>query len=312
MSDSQNKTSEFFCIECCTVYTRKFSYECHLKTCSHKLNTLKGEELAEFKYKLSEKAKARRNYNKAERKKRQTCQKCNKYFASVQSRKRHDLVCKVVATECTTSCIFDTCLEKFATTREMIEHCKLDHGINEDKLRVLMGTNSDGNNSHVSPVSYITNHIHNDIYDHSHNNITNNIVIFGDEDFSYINKDALMDALKTKDVLPKLCKIMRNNPNHPENRNVKVTDVSRGKVKVYTQNGWECSNQVDTFNEMIMEASDILDTKTESGSGKYAIYHNKIDIITDNVHDLDMAKDNGKDTNWGKDSRRNIMMEFVN
>jgi len=141
-----------------------------------------------------------------------------------------------------------------------------------------------------------------------HINITNNIVIFGNEDFSYINNIDIKEALQTKNVIPRLCKLMRRNPNHPENRNIRVTDLSRGRTQVFTESGWEPTQPIDTFNNMIMEASDILDNKSQQMNN---LELQKVDQITDNVHELDMAIDKGGDTQWGKQNRREIMLEFV-
>ena len=144
------------------------------------------------------------------------------------------------------------------------------------------------------------------------NNITNNIVIFGNEDFSYIHKGDIQDALRTKNVLPRLCKLMRKNPNHPENRNIKVTDFSRGKTRIYGQYGWEPVQSIDTFNNMINEASGILDNKTYDEKVSYTQSDlEKVDDITDRVHELDMAQWQGRDTKWGQENRRAIMLEFV-
>lgn len=144
------------------------------------------------------------------------------------------------------------------------------------------------------------------------NNITNNIVIYGNEDFSYIDKNAIQDALRTKNVLPRLCRLMRRNPNHPENRNIKVTDFSRGKTRIFTQRGWEPAQPIDTFNNMITEASEMLDNKTYEEKNKYDDSDiSKVGELTDKVHELDMAQWQGKDTRWGQENRRAIMLEFV-
>ena len=144
------------------------------------------------------------------------------------------------------------------------------------------------------------------------NNTTNNIVIFGNEDFSYISKKDIQEALRTKNVLPRLCRLMRRNPSHPENRNIKVTDFSRGKTRIFGQFGWEPVQPIDTFNDMITEASGMLDNKTYEEKQNYNQPDlEKVDEITDKVHELDMAQWQGKDTKWGQENRRAIMLEFV-
>ena len=188
----------------------------------------------------------------------------------------------------------------------MMRHCA-SHNISES-VALNLKRMRDSSPSVVK----IQNTTNNNTTHNTTNNIMNNIVIFGNEDFSYIKKDALLEALQTKDAIPKLCQLMRNNPHHPENRNVKVTDIARKKVKIFTEDGWKPANPVDTFNNMIMESSDMLDKHTQSGvDNDYGYYHEKIDAITDKAHELDMAKDKGEDTGWGKECRNDIMLQFV-
>ena len=78
-----------------------------------------------------------------------------------------------------------------------------------------------------------------------------------------------------------------------------------------SENGWETAHPIDTFNNMIIEASDILNQDDKWGRD-FESYYDKVDGITDNVHNMDLAKDKGVDTVWAKDNRRNIMLQFVN
>jgi len=165
----------------------------------------------------------------------------------------------------------------------------------------------------VTNITNITNNITN-VTNNVTNNITNNtnIVIFGNEDFSYIDNSAIQDALNTKNILPRLCRLMRNNPNRPENRNIKVTDFSREKTRIFTQQGWLPAQPIETFNNLINEASEILDIKTCNDKDDFSKPDlDKVDEITDKVHELDMAQWQGKDTKWGRENRRAIMLEFV-
>ena len=69
---------------------------------------------------------------------------------------------------------------------------------------------------------------------------------------------------------------------------------------------------IDAFNNMINEASGILDNKTYEEKNYYAQPDlEKVDEITDKVHELDMAQWQGRDTKWGQENRRAIMLEFV-
>lgn len=200
------------------------------------------------------------------------CEYCNKSFSTISNKNKHEKKCK-------------------ENPNISVQHPTVNNITNN-----ITNTNNNINN--------ITNNIT--------NNTTNNIVIFGNEDFSYISKKDIQEALRTKNVLPRLCKLMRRNPNHPENRNIKVTDFSRGKTRIFGQYGWEPAQPIDTFNNMINEASGILDNKTYDDKIEYSQPDlEKVDEITDKVHELDMAHWQGRDTRWGQENRRAIMLEFV-
>ena len=283
----------WYCEHCCVSFHLKHAYTKHLKSKKHLLNTLPQESIDTIKQaKLS-------------------CDVCNKVFASIQSKKRHKAICNkwdINVHDYIHDNICVVCEHTFHIDDDYetkLKHIR-NHDIDLRKVAVLkkaMAGSAQIISQNAQVIHNTTNHIT--------NNITNNIVIYGNEDFSYIGKDALDEALQTKDVIPRLCKLMRNNPRYPENRNIRVTDCSRGKMRMFTENGWVPAEPVDTLNNMIMEASDILDVKTESGSGDFEYYHDKVDNITDKTHELDMAKDKGGDTIWARDCRRNITLQFV-
>ena len=278
--ESQDEYEEhecvWFCTQCCLVFHYKHVFENHLRSKKH-LNCVKKVSFE--------------------------CEYCNKTFSSKQSKMRHYENCKykpqyIVNSKCIV-CHMDV---SSMNVDSQIKHVK-SHNISKESLDILL-------NSKNEPTQNIYN-IHNPTNCNIGNvTTTNNIVIFGNEDFSYIDKKDIQEALKTKNALPRLCRLMRRNPNHPENRNIKVTDFSRGRTQIFTENGWEPAQPIDTFNNMIMEASDILDN-TSQQSKMNALLLQKVDQITDNVHELDMAIDKGEDTQWGKQSRREIMLEFV-
>ena len=261
-----------FCEFCCIAFNDKRAYNKHIKTKKHK----RCLELGGYHEKYE-------------------CPKCKQTFTTKQNLNRHSEQCCLDKYISNDVCLI--CKKHISKINNLTKHINYHKkAIGDENIDVILAKTK----------SCIINNNNNTI----NNNF--NIVIYGNEDFSYIDQKALEDALQTRDVLPKLCKMMRNNPNRPENRNVKVTDFSRGKVKIYTEHGWEIAHPVDTFNNMIIEASDIIDTQTMSGTGPYEQYYDKVDTLTDNVHNMDIAKDKGTDTFWAKDNRRNIMLQFVN
>lgn len=271
-NDFENHECIWFCELCCCTFKTKQMYTKHMQSKKH----IQNKTIIQ-------------------------CENCEKVFASLQSKRNHFKTCQKYSIQkyvYDDKCIVCKQSVKGYSKYETICHIKKHKGVDDDNLRLLM----DGLKDKVNHVTYNNFNI----------NITNNnnIVIFGNEDFSYINKHDIQEALKTKNALPRLCRLMRRNPHHPENRNIKVTDFARGKTQVFTENGWEPAQPIDTFNNLIMEASDILDNKSQENKLN-PIELAKVDTITDNVHELDMAVDRGSDTQWGKESRREIMMEFV-
>ena len=222
------------------------------------------------------------------------CETCFKIFKSEVTFKKH---------ECVWYC--EDCCELFHFKHVYKRHLnskKHKQNTNQENIKEC-------NVTHITNNNNITN---NNITNNITNNTTNNIVIFGNEDFSYISKKDIQEALRTKNVLPQICRLMRRNPNHPQNKNIKVTDYSRGKTRIFGQYGWEPAQPIDTFNNMISEASGILDNKTYEDQKEYTRPDlEKVDEITDKVHELDMAHWQGKDPRWGQENRRAIMLEFV-
>lgn len=222
------------------------------------------------------------------------CELCTKEFKSKSNYEKHQ--CVWYCEQCCIAFHFKHVYKRHLTT--------LKHKKAADTIDTNEQSGASINITNNTNTTHITNNI-------THNT-TNNIVIFGNEDFSYINKSDIQEALKTKNVLPKLCRLMRRNPDHPENRNIKVTDFSRGKTRIFGQYGWEPVQPIDAFNNLISEASGMLDHKTCTEKYDYTQPDlEKVDEITDKVHELDMAQWQGKDTKWGQENRRAIMLEFV-
>lgn len=230
------------------------------------------------------------------------CDTCLKSFKSNVALGKHQ--CVWCCEDCCEMFNFKHVYKRHLNSKKHLKKCKHNENIVLKCDTPGVGNtivNQTNNNNH-------TNNITNNIT----NNTTNNIVIFGNEDFSYISKNDIQEALRTKNVLPRICKLMRRNPNHPENRNIKVTDYSRGKTRIFGKCGWGPAQPIDTFNNMITEASGILDNKTYEANVQYSQPDmERVDEITDKVHELDMAQWQGRDTKWGQENRRAIMLEFV-
>ena len=94
------------------------------------------------------------------------------------------------------------------------------------------------------------------------NNITNNTVInnpiiklvnFGSEDLSKISHDIFIDTIKTQgaNLYNKTIEGIHFNKDHPENQNIYISDINRGKVMIYKEEKWFLDNWDNIFPELL-------------------------------------------------------------
>lgn len=99
------------------------------------------------------------------------------------------------------------------------------------------------------------------------NNATINIVInnYGNEDKSYITKQFVEMLLKqpVNNTVLKMLKHIHFNPDHPENMNVRITDISRPYARVYNDKKWMILNRKDVIEDMVKRSKDIIDEKSD-------------------------------------------------
>tara|TARA_Y100001970_G_scaffold294100_1_gene446849 strand:+ start:14052 stop:14783 length:732 start_codon:yes stop_codon:yes gene_type:complete len=100
------------------------------------------------------------------------------------------------------------------------------------------------------------------------NNITNNIQIngFGSENTSYITEKMLDNLLVYPGTMvPQLVALTHFNKNHPENKNLKITNIKSKYVKVYSDGKWILQNKEDVIDNIMNSNYVVLD---EHYSGK--------------------------------------------
>jgi len=118
-----------------------------------------------------------------------------------------------------------------------------------------VGTNNITNNNTINTINTI-------------NNATINIVInnYGNEDKSYITKQFVEMLLKqpVNNTVLKMLKHIHFNPDHPENMNVRITDVSRPYARVYNDKKWMILSRKDVIEDMVKRSKDIIDEKSDN------------------------------------------------
>ena len=94
------------------------------------------------------------------------------------------------------------------------------------------------------------------------NNITNNIQIngFGHEDTSYIT-NKMLDKLVVYpgSMIPKLLALTHFHKDHPENKNLKITNLRSKYLKVFSKGKWILHEKDDIIDNIIYNKYDILE-----------------------------------------------------
>jgi polyhydroxyalkanoate synthesis regulator phasin len=88
------------------------------------------------------------------------------------------------------------------------------------------------------------------------NNANNqcNIIInnFGEEKIEYITDKAFKKLLSTPiSAIPKLIELKHFNPDHPENHNVKITNIHDKYAKIYKDKKWLTQHKKDVIQELV-------------------------------------------------------------
>jgi len=97
-------------------------------------------------------------------------------------------------------------------------------------------------------------------------NNTNNIQInnFGEEDTSYIT-DKILERLITYpgSMIPNLVELTHFNKNHPENKNLKITNKKDKYIKVYKNDEWKIDKRDTVIDNIMNNKFDTLENYYE-------------------------------------------------
>ena len=106
-------------------------------------------------------------------------------------------------------------------------------------------------------------------------NITNNtynivqINNFGNENISYIQTNFLQRLLKTPNsAVPELLKQIHFHPDHPENRNIKITNHRERFAHVFRNQEWQLARKDEILDEMVESGFTLLDTCFEENENE--------------------------------------------
>jgi hypothetical protein len=160
------------------------------------------------------------------------CDGCNKTFKRKTNFERHKISCS----KCT-----DINNDKYTNSIEKqndllinkVEEMLNKMSIMEEELRIIKEQPNINNNF---------------------NKIEANIQInnFGNENFDYINDKVFKNLLSTPlSAIPKLIELKYFNPYHPENHNIKITNIHDKFAKIYKDNKWLISHKKDIIQDLV-------------------------------------------------------------
>jgi len=122
-------------------------------------------------------------------------------------------------------------------------------------------------------------------------NIKNTITLnsYGNENLSHITNNLKTSLLKLPYVMiPKLIEAVHFNDEHPENKNIALTNSRDNKIKIFSDNRWIYRDKEETINDLVEgkyyildehfeEVNNSLDTKNKTNFVKFKQYLNSDD-----------------------------------
>lgn len=206
-------------------------------------------------------------------KKQHICKYCGGVFSHYQSKWKHEKACKI----------------KIETHNESKLVTKLQNQIDEMKKEIqgLQLQNNLGNNNNNTTISI--------------NNTTINLVInrFGDENIEYVTEEYLTKLISSG-VYNSISKLIRQiyfNPNHPENRNIKITNKKLNYASVFNRK-WELRDRKEIVENIVNKGYNIIDDHyiciqnelAQKYKDRYQKYSNEFNDDTNNVRKEQMKK----------------------
>ena len=97
-------------------------------------------------------------------------------------------------------------------------------------------------------------------------NIKNTITLnnYGNENLSHITDQLKTQLIKIPyGMIPKLIEAVHFNDEHPENKNIALTNSRDNKIKVFSDNRWVYKDKEETINDLVDGKYYILDTHFE-------------------------------------------------
>ena len=266
----------YSCTYCNFVTKKKYDFSRHLKTQKHinnvKLSKGGGNDIDDIinEYEMSQN-EPKKSQNEP---KKFQCQYCNKSFRTKANMRRHELHrCKSVNNE---NIVLK--IERIAKVKEkMRKQFEKEKNKLYNQIEMLIEKAGD---------TTITN-----------NNIQLNN--FGEEDTSYITNKMLEKMIVYPgSMISELLSLTHFHKDHPENKNLKITNKKDKYIKVYKNDKWKLDKRDIVIDNIMHNKFDTLETYyVEKGKNNIMRYEQKRfekfqdDIDCDNKNTIDKLKD---------------------
>jgi phage FluMu protein Com len=178
--------------------------------------------------------------------------------------------CTKVAPGCTTKIIHNSntlvcsyCNKLFTRKSSLQRHInsRCSAAKSNDEFKILK-ENNDKLTLHVEQLinklalleSKTINNISNKTNNINKGTVNNNIIInnYGSENIEYITFSRFVKLLETPlSAIPKLIELKFFNEKHPENHNIKITNIHDKFAKIYKDKKWLVSNKKDIIQELV-------------------------------------------------------------
>ena len=173
------------------------------------------------------------------------CNYCNKTFKYRQSKSRHEKTCIKKINDKSLIDFFSKKFNEIEVKHEK-EKMQLEKEKAELRLQIEKLLEKVGNNNTTNT-----------------NNIQTQIVLnnFGKENVEYINSNYINKLIQQGiyAAVPKIIKYLHFNPEHPENRNVKITNKKETWAQIWNNDKWELKNKKLVISDIVDKGYNIID-----------------------------------------------------
>ena len=199
------------------------------------------------------------------------CEFCNKIFKHRQSKFKHLKSCKEKK-QSNDKSLIEFFSEKFNEMEEKHEREKTELRSQIEKLLEKVGNNNTTNNNRIQTQIVLNN--------------------FGKENIEYINSNYINKLIQQGiyGAVPKIIKYLHFNPEHPENRNVKITNKKESWAQIWNNDKWILKNKKLVINDIVDKGYNIIDDKknpqelNNNKNSKLNDFQKKYDTNDKNTH----------------------------